>query len=128
MITLATIELPPDLHWADETDWTAVASHLEYGITGAGFIDASKKKTGRPITLVGNEESCWLPRSRVLALQGLADEPGKKMALVCHGREATVMFAPGKRPFAAAPLWDEWPPADDDIWVLTAVNLIEVKE
>ncbi len=127
MITLDGIDLPPDLRWRDEVEWTPVASQLEYGVTGAGFIDASTKKTGRPITLQGTEETCWCTRGEVLALQALAAEPAKKITLNYHGKTMTVIFAPGKKPFVAASLWDEWPENDDDIWVLTEINFIEIK-
>lgn len=127
-ITLDTVVLPEDLYWSDYLTWTPVASNIEYGITGAGFVDASKMLTGREITLVGEDENCWISRAQLVALQTLAADPGKQMNFTYHGESFTVLFAPGEKPFSAVPLFTEWPVEDGDTWILTALRLIEITE
>ncbi|CAG36321.1 hypothetical protein [Desulfotalea psychrophila] len=126
MISLNSVVLPPDLFWSDEFGWTPVASALEYGTTGSAFVDVSKKKSGRPITLSAESDTCWLTRADVLALKALADLPGKEMTLTLYERIFTVIFAPGEKPFDAEPVWQEMPVVDDDKWVVTALRLIEI--
>lgn len=128
MITLDDITLPEDLHWADEFGWTPVASSLDYALSGAGIVQTGTKLVGRAVTLEAEDERGWTLRGTVLALKNLADEAAKIMTLNYRGRVLTVMFAPGAIPFDAEPLFREWPDADEDVWVLKTVRLIEVSE
>lgn len=127
MITLDTITLPDDLYWADEFGWTPVAASLDYLLSGSALVQTGTKLAGRAVTLHSEgEEHCWITRATVLALKALADEAGKIMTLNYHGRSLRVMFAPDAIPFDAEPLFREWPDADTDTWLLSALRLVEI--
>lgn len=126
-ITLDNLTLPDDLYWADEFGWTPVATSLDYLLSGSALIQTGTRLAGRAVTLQSeDDEHCWTSRATVLALKALADEAGKIMTLNYHGRSLRVMFAPGEIPFDAEPLWREWPDADADTWLLSALRLIEI--
>ncbi len=129
MITLDGLTLPVYLWWADETEWTPVSQTTEYSTTGSLLIDIGVKQAGRPITLVGDEQTAWVSRSTVLALMALAADPGKTMTLILHDRSFQVMFrhSDGK-PIDADPLVQISPPGDDDFYILTAVRLMVLSE
>lgn len=82
MITLDKIELPNDLSWPDEMDWSPVEESKDYSIEGALIIDAGTKQAGRPITLTGSETTCWILKSVLTKIKALEATPGKEMTLV----------------------------------------------
>ena len=128
MIQLDTIVLPDSLFWEDEFAWRSVGSSMEYSSTGAVLLDLDVKQAGRPITLTAEgDEYCWLKRSEVLALETLAADPGREMALTLDSRNYTVIFRPGdKPPFDAESIWREMPVADEDDYILKAVRLMTI--
>lgn len=96
-ITLDAINLPGDLVWEDEFEWSAVErSAPEYSLSGAAIFEESIKLAGRPITLVAKSESrgpIWLARSIVLALQNKASLLDQEMTLtLSDAREFKVRF------------------------------------
>ncbi len=129
MITLDGLTLPVYLFWQDETDWTPVQQTTEYSTTGALLIDLATKQAGRPITLVGDEQTAWITRATALALMAMAANPGKEMTLILHDRSFQVMFrhSDGK-PIDAEPLVRISPPADDDYYILKALRLMVLSE
>ncbi|WP_010322150.1 hypothetical protein [Marinobacterium stanieri] len=91
-ISLDGLELPQDLEWQDEFDWTPVASSSERGLTGKLLREEAPLVKGRPITLYGGPNACWVPRSLVQALKALEMIPGQTMALDYHGQLFTVCW------------------------------------
>jgi hypothetical protein len=57
MNTLNGIELPEDLHWADEFDWQGVGQSRKYGLSGAQIVSEDAVLAGRPMTLSGEAAS-----------------------------------------------------------------------
>ncbi|QSI33391.1 hypothetical protein GNX71_29015 [Variovorax sp. RKNM96] len=66
------LQLPNDLIWTDELDWSPIAQSKKWSIDGALVIDRFKRMAGRPITLIGNEKRSWVLRSVLQALQAWA--------------------------------------------------------
>lgn len=131
MITLtdgtAILTLPPDLMWVDELSWTPVTSSQEFGTEGSQFIDMSVKKAGRPISLKAeDEEHSWILRSTMLSLQTFSAMADKTLTLSIHGAEYSVIFAPGQKPFEAAPIFHHMPMQEEDKYILSAINFITV--
>lgn len=95
--TLAGLQIPRGMVWADEFAWSRVDKSLEYSLTGAALIDAGVRLAGRPISLQGEVDAGWIKRGALTALQVLADtDPTAEHALVlADGRAFTVQFAPG---------------------------------
>ncbi|BCL59972.1 hypothetical protein DGMP_06650 [Desulfomarina profundi] len=128
MITLDTIELPEELYWQDETAWVPVQQpEPARSLDGSLLVEPATMQGGRPITLVGGEDSAWVSYATVKALLAYASVAGKVMTLTLgDGREFDVMFRyHDGGPVSATPLFDSLPLADDDEFILT-LRLMEV--
>ena len=124
---LDTVELPDDLEWIDEFTWTPVAQNTEYGATGALFIQESEKQAGRTITLQGEEDMCWIPRSTVLALQALYSQTDKEMTLTLEDDRAfTVMFLQSGNPIDVSPVRKGSYFGNEDYYKINSIKLMEV--
>ncbi len=128
MITLDNIELPGDLMWVDETQWSPVAQSETHTLSGSLLIETDVKQAGRPITLAGSEDSCWVTRETVLALLAFSYVPEKSMTLTLgDGRTFTVMFrrdgsASG---IEANPIIERVPPLLTD-WNTIILQFVEI--
>lgn len=124
---LDAVELPDDLEWVDEFTWTPVAQNMEYGATGALFIQESEKQAGRTITLEGEEDMCWVPRSTVLALQALRDQTDNEMTLTLEDdRTFQVRFLQSGNPIEVSPVVKGAFYSDEDYFKIQSIKLIEV--
>ena len=104
-MTLDGIELPDDLLWVDEFDWSPVAQDIDRSLTGALMVQEQAKLFGRPITLTGGNEAGWVTRATVLELMALAKLPSKSMLLIlADGREFQVYFNRGNNNSVSASL------------------------
>lgn len=88
----AVIELPQDLYWADEFDWSDLAqSNPVYTVGGAVVVQQGIKTAGRPITLTG--QWVWLTRTDYQTLQTWSQVPELEMTLTHYdGRLFNVIF------------------------------------
>ena len=87
------LELPDQLRWTDEHDWSPLAqASPQYSLGGAVIVQQGTMLAGRPITLSG--EWIWLPRATLLTLAAWADVPELEMTL-SHpdGRSFNTCFA-----------------------------------
>ena len=102
--TLGTVEIPEDVWWSDEFEWSAVELSTERSLTGALIIHQGIKQAGRTITLISNQHGGWVSRATVLALQAQRDQADEQFALdLADGREFVVMHDQ-TRPFEAIPV------------------------
>lgn len=121
-----TIELPDDLFWADEFEWSPVVHTLDQTLSGALIVETAVKQAGRPVTLKGSESTAWITRATLAALQALAAVEGAVMTLALPGRDSlSVMFRLNQAPIQFSPVWIQVPPADDHVYNVT-LNLMEV--
>lgn len=88
----AVIEMPFDLQWDDEFNYSPVQQTVTFSITGAMLVEESTKQAGRPITLSGKTDGTWLSRADVMILQGWASTPNLVMQLGIRGGFKTVIF------------------------------------
>ena len=127
-----TLSLPPDLIWADELTWSAVAQSTERGIFGTLIIDAMARNGGRPITLQGDGDSAWIDRGTLRTLGAWAQTPGLRMALDVRGEIFTVVFDHGPeeetRAIAMSAVIDYSDKQDGDYYCSLALRLIEASE
>jgi hypothetical protein len=124
---LDAVELPDDLEWVDEFTWTPVAQSMEYGATGALFIQESEKQAGRTITLEGEEDMCWVPRSTVLALRALYAQTDNEMTLTLEDdRTFQVRFLQSGNPIEVSPVVKGAFYSDEDYFKIRSIKLIEV--
>ncbi len=127
-----TLSLPPDLIWADELTWSAVAQSTERGIFGALIIDAMARNGGRPITLQGDGDSAWIDRGTLRMLGAWAQTPGLRMALDVRGEIFTVVFDHGPeeetRAIAMSAVIDYSDKQDGDYYCSLVLRFIEASE
>lgn len=124
-ISLNGLSLPADLEWQDEFDFTPVRQHQELTLTGALVIEEAKQIKGRPITLVGGPNACWVPRSTIEALYALAQAAGQTLTLNYHGATYTVVWRHQDGPILAKPVLRVMNPGPDHKYTLT-LRLMEV--
>ena len=87
------LDLPDDLSWTDEHQWSSVSTTSSYLLTGALLIETAFKQAGRPITLQAPEDMAWISRAGLDQLYAWANIPELTMQLVLSdGRAFTVMF------------------------------------
>lgn len=127
-----TLSLPPDLIWADELTWSAVAQSTERGIFGTLIIDAMARNGGRPITLQGDGDSAWIDRGTLRALGAWARTPGLRMALDVRGEAFSVVFDHGAeeetRAIAMSAVIDYSDKQDGDYYCSLVLRFIEASE
>ena len=122
MITLDDIILPDDLIWTNEFKWDKNQITQEYSITGSVLIQIGSKKTGRPITLQGNENTAWITRQTLIQLQTKAEVVGGEWTLTwVDGRTFHVMI----QSIEAEPLFHVINPTPKHNYKVT-INLIEL--
>lgn len=125
-IVLDGIQLPGDLVFEDEFQWTPVARSAEYTLTGSLVIEESLKLAGRPITLVAKSEflgHIWLSRATIKALYEKASEVGKVMNLtLSDGRTFSVRFK--ENGVTADPVYHIGDHADTDRYYLKIQLLV----
>lgn len=110
MITLTiaatVLELPRDLVWADEFDYSPVGQQIEPTLTGALVIQEGVLQAGRPITLEGGDNFAWIRRADLVVLRNTTLAAGTTMTLTLHdGRSFPVIWSRGDSPISAQPIY-----------------------
>ena len=121
-----TVSLDPDLRWSDELSWSPVSHVARYKMTGALSIHVSKKKAGRPITLVADEAHAWMTGAVIAQLCTWRDTPQQQLTLTLRGTAYNVVFRNDEAPaLDAVPLIDYSDPASDD-WYVATIKLMVI--
>lgn len=119
-ISLNAVDLPGDLNWSDEYDWSPVTQSIKKGLTGALIIQEATQQHGRPITLVGGDDFAWVTKATLEQLRALEIQPDLQMTLSYHGTDYTVRFRrESAAPIQARPVVDFANPQNDDFYSLT---------
>ncbi|PID65573.1 MAG: hypothetical protein CR977_00795 [Gammaproteobacteria bacterium] len=111
-----TIELPEDMQWTDEFEWSDLAQATpQYTRGGALVIQQSTKLAGRPVTLGG--EWVWVNRGDYKKLQEWTAIPQLQMTLTLHNanpaRTFTVTFRTHEGAIDCRPVVFTAPELDD---------------
>jgi hypothetical protein len=131
MITLTIgeteIDLPAGLIWEDEFKWTPVTQTAEVAINGALIVQEGAQQGGRPITLSGGDDACWIARSDLETLYAAMQTAGQEMTLTLHDdREFDVMWRRDSHPIEASQLLRTEEPGDGTWYVIEKLKLIEI--
>lgn len=89
-VTLAGIDLPPDILWTDEFDHDAIAQAQTRTLGGALVVEETALTAGRRITLGG--ASIWVTRATVKALRALSEQADTVHTLNLRGQTFSVIF------------------------------------
>lgn len=88
-----TVDLNPDLYWADEYAWQPVAQTVTTTLTGALIVQNGAMQAGRKITLSpADDASAWMRKSVVDQLRNWASVAGQSLTLTLRGVSRTVIF------------------------------------
>lgn len=88
-----TVNLHPDLYWADEYAWQPVAQTVTTTLTGALIVQNGAMQAGRKITLSpADDASAWMQKSVVDQLRNWASVAGETLTLTLRGVSRTVIF------------------------------------
>lgn len=126
-----SIQLPNDLLWVDELDWTPTVSAETYSLTGALLYEVASKQAGRPITLEQPQDDglAWVTRATVESLRTWASVPGREMTLVLEypsdTRSFPVVFRHHDTAIEAKPV-KGFPEHSQDDWFSVTLRLLEV--
>lgn len=131
MITLAydttEIELPAGLIWEDEFTWTPVIQKAEVSVNGVLIVQEGAQQGGRPITLAGGDDACWIPRTDLLALYATMQAAEQAMTLTLHdAREFSVVWRRDSHPIEASQLLRTEAPAAGTWYVVEKLKLMEI--
>lgn len=126
-ISLDEIQLPADLEWVDEAQWSSVQQSVGYGMTGALFVQEGTKQSGRFITLTGKEDMGWISRVIVTALMAKQAQAGLVMDLtLTDDRVFSVMFRQSEVPVDVASV-KGYGELEDGAWFrINALRFMEV--
>jgi hypothetical protein len=114
-----TLQLPPDITWPDEFDWTATQATRRYSMGGALLVNLGTKLAGRPITLASLPQRAWATRAVATTLRTWSDTPGAQMTLALRGATYAVMFSPDGTPVQSTPVFEYPDPLPQDFVRLT---------
>lgn len=99
---VTSIDLPGDLEWIDEHDWSAVESVMVRSLTGRMIIQSQARVAGRPITLEPHQGTgSWMTRGTYKLLKPWLDAPGQILTLTLHGESYQVAFRHHEEPAAS---------------------------
>lgn len=124
-IFLNAIELPSDLLWVDEYDWSPVEQTINKSLTGALIIQEAAQLKGRPITLVGGNDYAWVTKATLESLRLLTQTAAENLTLNYHGTDYNVRFMRDSSPVQGRQVADFANPQSDDRYSVT-IRLIEV--
>lgn len=98
-----TVNLPPDLYWADEFSWHPVERTKQRTLSGALVISSAARIGGRPITLQPfDDRNAWMPHSVLEQLRQWAAGTDQALQLTLRGVTRNVVFDHGETPVIEA--------------------------
>ena len=117
------IELPDQLRWTDEHDWSPLAqAQPQYSLGGAVIVQQGSKLAGRPVPLGGEDDHNWLRRETLATLHDWAAVPELELTLDYHGGKYNVIFRNHEQALAASPVW--WTNDADSDWYRAEIRLM----
>lgn len=130
-----TIDLPKDVIWTNETQWSPVSQTVEWSTTGALLMQEGVKLKGREIFLEGKDNMAWIDRPTGEYLMNMRDTQGLVMIFefVDRNSDLNVLFSHSVMFYHAAGEslvlenikdFDQYEP---DAWyIIRSIKLIEV--
>lgn len=120
---LDNYELPPNLYWADEFDFSPVSQSVQRAVNGALIVESQALAYGQPITLTG----AWCGRDVVADLRSMQSDISVVRVLTLNdGNQYSVVFCIEAGGVQALLLSPESSPDQTTLYKLT-INLITVE-
>ena len=117
-IVLGALTLSPSLLWEDRDVYSTVVQEVKRTLGGGLVVYHQSLSAGRPVTLTATEETGWITRGMLDALQAMANVAGAVYTLNLHGFAANVMFRHHEAPaLSFAPLQPKSTPQAGDFYI-----------
>ena len=119
-IILNGVTLNGSLQWTDQYSYSPVAQEVLVTLGGNPVIFSKALQGNQPITLVASEETGWLTKTMVDAIDGMAAIPRAVYTLNLHGKVVNVVFAHHDGPAVSlTPLQPRAIPLPEDCYIGT---------
>lgn len=91
MITLDTLELPDEMMWFDEQEWSNLRSAIRYTLQGKMIMENSLvlASKGRPITL--GSGNAWITKTNLNTLREWSQIVNHQMSLTMHDSSVYIV-------------------------------------
>lgn len=119
-VSVNSVQLPPDLVWVDEHEWSPVVKKASVSVTGSTIVSVGVRQSGRPVTLESGSDFAWVTRQALDSLTALRAADTKPLTLTLgDGRQFQVEFAPtDESPLKADPVQPGKRPEPGDLFKL----------
>ncbi|WP_281645563.1 hypothetical protein [Parendozoicomonas sp. Alg238-R29] len=99
------IELPADLDWQNEFDWSPIAQNTDRSASGANIIQQTRRHYGQPVELSSGRD--WdVDRAKVIAVKQLEESALPVKLTLADGRVLFCVFdRAGGIPVDAKSMW-----------------------
>ncbi len=125
--TLDALILPDGLAWDNRFDWVPVVQQVNVTITGGLVIQEALQTDGRPISLIGGSDHCWITKLELDALYAKASIAGLEMTLFLEADGShQVVWNRSKSCIEAAPIVSNANPTDEQLYILNALHFLKV--
>ena len=122
-----SINLNPDLFWADENDWHPVEQTSTRTITGALTVQTAARIAGRPITLQPEDDRSGATSLATLTqLRNWAAVPGQVLELTLRGVSRSVIFRHHDGAAVEARPWIHYSDVQTGDWYFTTIRFMEI--
>lgn len=91
-IVLNGVTLSGSMQWVEKDAWSPVAQTTQYTLGGGLVVYTQQLLAGRPVTLEAREDTGWITRAMLDAIETMASTPGAVYTLSVHGFTANVVF------------------------------------
>jgi hypothetical protein len=119
-ITLEGIVLSPSMQWTDRYDFSPVAQTMQLTLGGGVVVYSQGLTCGRPVTLEALDDTGWITKAMLDALDDLAAVPGAVYTLTIHDFAASVVFRHNDPPAVGfKPLQPKSAPTSGDYFIGT---------
>ena len=121
LVGVTTYNLPDDLLWQDEFNWTPVSQSIDVTLGNKLIIQEAAQEGGRPMTLAAPDtKSGWFARALLLQLLATAQTAAQQMTLTLHtGTTYNVIWRRDQAPIDARPVIGYRDPGDTDQYIVT---------
>ena len=124
---LDALILPDGLAWDNRFDWIPVVQQVDVTITGGLVIQEALQTDGRPISLVGGSDYCWIAKSDLDALYTKASIAGLEMTLSLEvDGSHQVVWNRSKNCIEATPIVSNADPVDGQLYILNALHFLKI--
>lgn len=122
-------QLPDELFWEDEFDFTPGSVSIEYSLTGALIVSSCVRAagfSGRPITLTTPEQGGWMTRADLEALYATLSTTAT-LVLELHGaRTFNVAWRHADTPISASLLFPGLAYPTSSTWYTVTLRFLQV--